>query len=458
MEQVNEDKDTQKQTSSVWLFQFLRDKFSLDEDKAAQSEVIENIRRGVEFKGTNLWVLIFATFIASLGLNVNSAAVIIGAMLVSPLMGPIMGIGLSLGINDFELMKRSLRNFGFMILVSSLTSTLYFLVSPISNAQSELLARTLPTTYDVLIAFFGGLAGIVAQSRKDRTSTVIPGVAIATALMPPLCTAGYGLATGQLSYFFGAFYLFFINTVFIAFATFFIVRFLKYDKKVFLDKRREQTVRRYMVAIMIVTIVPSVVIGYRIVQRSVFEVQADKYVLSVFDFPKTHVLDYKREYDSKGGSSINVVLVGDHISEDAVEALKAQLPSYGLTDTKLSIHQSGDATGNSNFGLLQSGYSDLLVEKNRRITELEAKLAAISVDTIAHLEISGEILALANNIKSVAVSKSPRLNVGDENQQDTVLVCVLKLKSGSMTNEEKDKLKAWLAKRTKVEAVKLYVE
>ena len=209
------------------LRRFLRDRFDLGEDSALQDEVVDNICRGVDFRGTNLWVLIFATFVASLGLNVNSTAVIIGAMLISPLMGPIMGMGLSVGINDFDLLKRSVRNFGFMVLVSILTSTLYFVVSPLSGAQSELLARTVPTTYDVLIAFFGGLAGIVAQSRRDRTSTVIPGVAIATALMPPLCTAGYGLATLQLNYFLGAFYLFFINTVFIAIATFVVVRFLK---------------------------------------------------------------------------------------------------------------------------------------------------------------------------------------------------------------------------------------
>ena len=205
------------------LRRFLRDRFDLGEDSALQDEVVDNICRGVDFRGTNLWVLIFATFVASLGLNVNSTAVIIGAMLISPLMGPIMGMGLSVGINDFDLLKRSVRNFGFMVLVSILTSTLYFVVSPLSGAQSELLARTVPTTYDVLIAFFGGLAGIVAQSRRDRTSTVIPGVAIATALMPPLCTAGYGLATLQLNYFLGAFYLFFINTVFIALATVFVV-------------------------------------------------------------------------------------------------------------------------------------------------------------------------------------------------------------------------------------------
>ena len=170
----------------------LADRFSLSEDSARQEETVDMICRGVEFRGTNLWVLIFATMIASLGLNVNSAAVIIGAMLISPIMGPIMGIGLSLGINDFELLKKALRNYALMFIVAIITSTVYFLVSPLSSNSSELLARTVPTTYDVLIALFGGLAGIVAQTRQDRTSTVIPGVAIATALTPPLCTAGFG--------------------------------------------------------------------------------------------------------------------------------------------------------------------------------------------------------------------------------------------------------------------------
>ena len=151
----------------------------------------------------NLWVLIFATMVASLGLNVNSAAVIIGAMLISPIMGPIMGVGLSLGINDFELLKKSLRNLALMFIVAIITSTVYFFISPLSSNSSELLARTVPTTYDVLIALFGGLAGMVAQTRQDRTSTVIPGVAIATALIPPLCTAGFGLATGQIRFFLG---------------------------------------------------------------------------------------------------------------------------------------------------------------------------------------------------------------------------------------------------------------
>ena len=197
---------------------YLKGIFDPSEDRESEVETIENICKGINFRGSNLWVLIFAIFIASLGLNVNSTAVIIGAMLISPLMGPIMGIGLGLGINDFELIKKAFRNLAIATVFGILTSTFYFLISPLNEARSELLARTTPTIYDVLIAFFGGMAGIVASSTRLK-GNVIPGVAIATALMPPLCTAGFGIASGNFSYFFGAFYLYMINSVFIAFAT-----------------------------------------------------------------------------------------------------------------------------------------------------------------------------------------------------------------------------------------------
>lgn len=247
------------------------------QEQENEQETIESIQKGVEFKGTNLWVLIFATFIASLGLNTNSTAVIIGAMLISPLMGPIMGFGLGLGIADFDLIKRSFRNFATATLFSVITSSIYFLISPINEAQSELLARTQPTLYDVLIAFFGGLAGIVASSTKSK-GNVIPGVAIATALMPPLCTAGFGLATGNLYYFFGAFYLYFINTVFISLATYLVVRVLKYPKKVFLDKEREKKVTRYVGIIVVFTIVPSLFLSYRLVKTTYFNQQALNFI------------------------------------------------------------------------------------------------------------------------------------------------------------------------------------
>ena len=440
------------------LRSFLRSRFDLSADKASEEEVVDNIRKGVEFKGTNLWVLIFATFVASLGLNVNSTAVIIGAMLISPLMGPIMGMGLSVGINDFELLKRSLRNFGFMVLASIFTSTLYFFISPLSGAQSELLARTTPTTYDVLIAFFGGLAGIVAQSRKDRTSTVIPGVAIATALMPPLCTAGFGLATLQFKYFIGAFYLFFINTVFIAIATFIVVRFLHYSKKEFVDKNREMRVRRSILLIVLVTIIPSVVIGYRIVKRSLFENDVKRYVNTVFQVPKTKVIEHTGIYRPDNGESyVEIYLIGEPISDEMIENARLQMPQYNLRDVRLVVRQSGE-TDNLNFSTLQTGYQELLSEKNIRIRELETKLSAFATDTLAVRDITVEMRTLVPDLHDVTLSKAVRYNT-DKTPADTLVLCVMHLNKGKkLAAGERERIEQWLRVRTKTDSLKLYTE
>ena len=253
--------------------------FNLQQDKEHESITIAEIKKGVVFRGANLFILIFAILIASIGLNVNSAAVIIGAMLISPLMGPIMGIGLGAGINDIELIKKAMKNLGIAVLISVLTSTLYFYITPLHEAHSELLSRTYPTLWDVMIAFFGGLAGIIAGSRREKTNA-IPGVAIATALMPPLCTAGYGLANANWEFFFGAFYLFFINSVFISVSTFLIVRFLKYPKKTFADIADERRVRVYISIFVFVTIIPSVYLAYLLVKYTVFEQHARNFISS----------------------------------------------------------------------------------------------------------------------------------------------------------------------------------
>ena len=225
--------------------------------EAGEHETIEEIKKGIVFKGANLWILIFAIIVCSVGLNVNSTAVIIGAMLyLSLLMGPIMGVGLGIGIYDFELIIKALKNLGIAIVISVHTSALYFWASPLNDAQSELLARTSPNLWDVFIAMFGGLAGIVAGSRKEKTNA-IPGVAIATALMPPLCTAGYGLGTDSGFISLGAIYLFFINSVFISLSTYMIVRALRYSKKEFVDPDREKRVKRYIGLLVFLIIIPS---------------------------------------------------------------------------------------------------------------------------------------------------------------------------------------------------------
>lgn len=439
----------------VWG-KFLRDRFSLDEDKAQRDEVVAAIAKGVEFRGVNLWVLIFATMIASLGLNINSAAVIIGAMLVSPIMGPIMGAGLALGINDFELLKKSLRNLSLMFIVAIVTSTLYFFVSPLSANSSELLARTTPSIYDVLIALFGGLAGMVAQTRQDRTSTVIPGVAIATALIPPLCTAGFGIATGQPRFFFGAFYLFFINSVFIAMATYLVVRFLKYQKKAFLDPVRERNVKRSMLIISLVTFVPSVVIGVQMVRVSVFEAMADKYVERVFAFPHTRVIEANMEYARRGEPSrIELLLVGEPLGDEVIDNARAQLPGYGLDKTELIVRQASSAD-RVDVASLQQSYSELLDEKNRRIERMNALLDRYKVTNVEVEDISREAGVMMRNIGTISLTKGITFDV-DGTPRDTSVVCVVRPADPTDTIDRQT-LSRWLRIRTKVDNLKLFVE
>ena len=444
---------------SAWLDQvrdFLKDRFSLDEDTAQRDEVVASISKGVEFRGVNLWVLIFAAMVASLGLNVNSAAVIIGAMLISPIMGPIMGVGLSLGINDFDLLKKSLRNFALMFIVAIVTATAYFFISPLSSNSSELLARTTPTTYDLLIAFFCGLAGMVAQTRQDRTSTVIPGVAIATALMPPLCTAGFGLATGQLRFFLGAFYLFFINSVFIALATYLVVRFLKYEKKVFIDKVRERNVKRMMMIITLVTFIPSVVIGFHMVRVSLFEATADKYVAQVFNFPHTRVIECNKHYSrGKHPSQIELLLLGEPLDEVVIENARAQLAGFGLEKVDLIVRQA-NKEDRIDIASLQQSYTELLEEKNRRIGEMTAQLSRYRVTDVEVDDISREVGAMMPAVRAISLTKGITFDV-QGTPLDTTLVCVVTPRDPA-DSIDRMTLTHWLRIRTKVANVKLFVE
>ena len=461
MMEENRTDDTQKvkRSFSAWLGElreFMKGRFSLDEDKAQRDEVVAAISKGVEFRGVNLWVLIFATMIASLGLNVNSAAVIIGAMLISPIMGPIMGVGLALGINDFELLKKSLRNLALMFIVAIITSTVYFFISPLSSNSSELLARTVPTTYDVLIALFGGLAGIVAQTRQDRTSTVIPGVAIATALIPPLCTAGFGLATGQFRFFIGAFYLFFINSVFIALATYAMVRFLQYEKKVFIDKTRERTVKRLMMVITLVTFIPSVVIGFHMVRVSVFEAVADKYVSQVFNFPHTRVIECNKHYaQGKNPSQIELLLVGEPLGEEVIENARTQMRNFGLEKAELVVRQA-NTEDKVDVASLQKSYQELLEEKNRRIGEMSSQLKRYRVTNVEVNDISREVGAMMDNIGAISLTKGITFDV-EGTPGDTTLVCVVTPRDSALP-VDRETLTRWLKIRTKVENVKLFVE
>jgi len=360
------------------------DNFRLNNEKENHQTVIDSIDKGVVFKGTNLWILVFAIFIASLGLNVNSTAVIIGAMLVSPLMGPIMGLGLGMAINDLSLFKKALFNYLFAAGVGLVTSTIYFLLSPINDAHSEILARTAPNIYDVLIALFGGLAGILATSSKQK-GNVIPGVAIATALMPPLCTAGYGLATLQFYYFFGALYLFLINTVFIALSTLITLRFLKYPFKQLPNPKDEIKAKRFVGVLVMLTLLPSIYFGYILVQENKFKLKVNDFITQEINFKEDYLLNKTIDFKNK---SITLTFGGRKIKPEEIETIKNKLNEYNLEGTKLEIKQGfallDDINNNKQFKQMAIALQAMESE----LQNLHSKLDSLTTDTITTNKIS----------------------------------------------------------------------
>lgn len=438
---------------------FIEKYLDLNKNKEDEQLTVETIRNGVEFKGANLWILIFATFIASLGLNVNSTAVIIGAMLISPLMGPIMGVGLAIGQNDFELLKRSLKNYLVATLFSVITATLYFSFTPLNEVQSELLARTSPTIYDVFIALFGGMAGIVALSTKEK-GNVIPGVAIATALMPPLCTAGFGLATGNLLYFLGAFYLYFINSVFISLATVIGVRVMHFQLKAFVDKEREKMVKRYIVLIALGTMIPAVYLTYGIVKETFYQSAANHFISKEMDFPETQVLDRKISYDTK---EIRVVLIGKEVPEDRIVEARSKLKDYKLHNTKLVVFQGVNNStadiSNIRSMVMEDFYRNSekeLASQKQKIDSLE-KIVQLHKETgMADMKIASEMKVLFPAVNTLAITQTLKLNI-EAVQTDTVTYVILGCEKAPSATEKK-KMSEWLKTRTGAKKLKLIVE
>ena len=436
---------------------FLKEYLDLRKDKDNELATVDSIRKGVEFKGANLWILIFAIFMASLGLNVNSTAVIIGAMLISPLMGPIMGVGLSVGLNDFELMKRSLKSFLITTLFSVTTATVFFLVSPVAEGQSELLARTSPTIYDVFIALMGGLAGVVALSTKEK-GNVIPGVAIATALMPPLCTAGYGLATGNLIYFLGAFYLY----LFISLATFIGVRVMHFQRKEFVDKNREKKVRKYIVLIAVLTMCPAVYLTVGIIQDTFFESAANRFVNEQLAFENTQVLDKKIHHEGKH-HEIRVVLIGQEVPEASIAIARSKMKDYKLDNTKLVVLQgmNNESLDMSSIRamVMEDFYKNSeqrLVEQKQQISSLEKNLEQYRKYDELGKKIIPELKVLYPSVKSVSISHALELTV-DSVRIDTVTLAVLKF-GKHPDAREREKITEWLRARTGSEKLRLIAE
>ena len=402
--------------------QFLGHYLDQSQDRESEQVTVEAIREGIEFKGSTIWI--------------------------SPLMGPIMGIGLGLGINDFELIKKSFRNLGVATIFSVLTSTLYFLISPLNEARSELLARTSPTIYDVLIALFGGLAGIVA---------------IATALMPPLCTAGFGLANGNMHYFFGAFYLFFINSVFIAFATTMGVKAMKFSKKQFVDKDREKTVQRIVYSILLLTMTPSVIITYNMIRQNYFETSAFQFVNQQFNLPDIQVLSKTASFES-GQKVIRVSLIGQELSKDSILAIESRLPKYGLAGTKLILSQGFASNKEIDLKSLNSMmFQDIYKDNQQQIALLNKKVDSLRTvvsryqqyDTIG-VAISPEIKVLFPLVENIAVTKSVFSSV-ETGKLDTMTLAVVRY-AKPMSKAEQSRFVRWLEARLAVKSIKIVPE
>ena len=456
--------EEQKNTSKgleilISIKNYIKEFFDLRKSKENEELTVESIRHGVVFKGTNLWVLIFAIFIASLGLNVNSTAVIIGAMLISPLMGPIMGFGLAVGISDFELLKQSFKSYLLTTFISVVTSTLYFSLTPLNEVQSELLARTSPTIYDVLIALFGGLAGIIAVSTKEK-GNVIPGAAIATALMPPLCTAGFGLATGNIFYFLGAFYLYFINSVFISFATYLGVRFMHFKRKDFVDKQREQMVRRYIIALVLATMCPAFYLTYGIVKTTFYEASANSFIAKEFDFEHTQVISRKISYDEK---EIRVVLVGNELTQPELDKVHNSLKHYNLEDTQLTIVQ-GMNSDNLDMGMLKAQVmEDFYKDSEERLQEQQEEIQRLSKElknyTTYHQlnkQIVPELKVLYPQVERISMSQMIVFTT-DSMHADTLTMVLMGLKS-EMEANQMEQFKQWLKTRVGTNKMKFVVE
>lgn len=427
----------------------LKDRFNLDEDKADEKLIVESIRRDVQFRGTNLWTLIFAIFIASMGLNMNATAVIIGAMLISPLMGPIMGIGLGIAINDFELLQKGIKNIFIATIISVLTSAIYFFLTPIHDTNSELLARTNPSLWDVLIAFFGGLAGIVAGTRKER-SNVIPGVAIATALMPPLCTAGFGLATGKWYFFLGALYLYFINSLLICLATLLIVKHLKFHKKEFGTKEKERRVIRSIWVIVTITVLPSIYFAYRIVQRTIFEENAKTYVQKEFHFQRTQVVSKNYLFDGNK-KSIELLLIGKELSDSVIDSLRARMQLYDLDSTKLIIHQGLNAKQEIDLAQIKASILEDVFKE-----EADTLLQPINNLNKPIPDISRELSTLYPQIRQYMLTNSVIFSQ-DSFQKDTVALFTAITPQYLPTKEVK-KLADWIKLRIGADSVKVIIE
>lgn len=423
--------------------------FNVKNDLESQSDIEVSIRSGVSFKGSQLITLIFAIFIASLGLNTDSIPVIIGAMLISPLMGPIIGAGLGIAIQDFGLVSRSLKNVTAAVIGSLVTSAIYFLISPQYESSSQLLARTSPSIYDVFVALFGGAAGILSIAAKNK-GQVMPGVAIATSLMPPLCTAGYGIATMQMHFFLGALYLFFTNMIFIFFATWIGVKLMGFKTVVYQNEKRARRMQTLAYIVITATIGVSVYLTVMMIRRNIFVEKANQFVTEQMVFPNTQVLNHN-EYIKNGKKYIDVTLIGEALPKDSLQLVMLnKLDSAGLGGTVLNIKQG--------FALAKAEIDDSKnADKFYQLMQAEIQNRQEKIDSLQtilgmHKKFSDESVAVAPEIKvlfptvdDIAVTSMVVSSI-EENRTDTLGMLFVYAPKG-LSQPERNKLMEYMEVR-----------
>ncbi len=434
-----------------------------------QQATKEAIIADIPFKGHTIWILICSIFIASIGLNANSTAVVIGAMLISPLMGPILGVGMSIAINDIDTLRRSLKNFVIMVVYSILTAYLFFKFFPLSDESSELLARTEPDIRDVLIAFFGGFALVIARAKKGTIATVIFGVAIATALMPPLCTVGFGLAIANWHYATGAMYLFIINTIFIALATVIVLKLLRFPMVKYINSRKRRFYARIASLIALLVMVPAIITFYNVWQKSRYMKQAQDLIDNTIELYKFkdrgRYLDNLTEinYNRDGVSTIELVCMGDELIPDNVIAswIEQKNSFSRLEDTELRIVQGGRDDSEIKFNYINELYESKKAEvlnKDERINLLEseiAKLSKLTTKQIPFEQISAEAKLNYENLESLGFAYTITT---DFSKIDTVPIFEVAWKKGAKRRdieEDTEKLQNWLKLRLNDNKIRL---
>ena len=424
-------------------------------DKHIDTDAAEKAIRGnIEFRGPNAWILAVAIIIASVGLNVNSTPVIIGAMLISPLMGPIFGLGLGLGINDINLMKQAGKNLLIMVSISLAVSLIYFLITPLSLSNpTELLARTKPTIFDVMIALFGGFAGIFEQCRKEK-GTVFAGVAIATALMPPLCTAGYGLATGNIGSFLGAIYLFCINCLFITMATYFLVRYFRFKKTEYADQGFGLKTQRITTILIVIFLIPSVWSAVVLVKQNNFEKKAIDFVEAHRSIGNSIIYDY--QIDHQDGSALKVFMTGETLTEAGRSNLYVYAKEYGIKEEQIMIKEYITQNSQDNDEVFKGIYERLdskIEQYETTIEQLTYELQATKKQELPYIQIANEISASYPEIKHVYIGQGNHIEI--DSLKVTPCTIVKVQSSSSMSESSLDQFKKWIKVRLQTENIEI---